>query len=413
MAALDLAAHIRPGDTVLIGQAVAEPPELVARLVALSARVQGLTALCGYTLSDGWRAVVPGTLEVKSFIAHGPLRSLAADGRLDVLPWHLSAVQHYLECGAVRPDVVMLQVGPPDDDGYYNLGATADYAMAAVDRARTVLVEVNSRMPRTRSAYRLPMSAVTAALSVDAELAGSPARKATAAEEAVASNVAGLIASGSCVQLGLGPLPDAVVRHLLDRRDLQVRTGVAGDWLVDLYEAGAMSPVGPSSWASMALGTRRLYDFLDGSDAVQFAPTNDLVDAAAVGSGAPLFAVNSAIEIDLSGQVNAEVVAGRYVGGIGGQVDFLRAARSSRGGLAIIAMAAAHPSGESRITTSLTGPVTALRSDVDVVVTEYGVADLRGASLRERAGRLVEVAAPEHRAALSSGLTLEKIIYSV
>jgi acyl-CoA hydrolase len=400
MSALDIAKYLRPGDTILIGQAVAEPPELVAMLVQAARVIPDLTAVCGYSLSDGWRAVTLGTLGVRGFIAHGPMRQLASDGRFDVLPWHLSSMQHYLECGALRPDVVILQVGPADADGFYNLGATADYAMDAVANARVVLVEVNARMPRTRTRNRLHTSMVTAALDVDTELAGSPARPATAVEEAVARNVADLIPSGSCIQLGLGSLPDAVVRNLGDRRELQVRTGVAGDWLVDLYEAGAMASSSPSSWVSMALGTRRLYEFLDGCDVVEFASTRELVASDAVRNGAPLFAVNSAIEVDLTGQVNSEVVAGRYVGGIGGQVDFLRATRSSLGGLAIVAMAATHPSGESRIVSSLTGPVTSLRSDVDVVVTEHGVADLRGASVGERRERLAAVAAPQHRSAL-------------
>lgn len=396
----ELVRHLRPGDTVLIGQAVAEPPELVRQLVAAAPRVPGLTALCGYTLSSGWDEVVPGTIDVKGFIAHGGLRGLARRGLLDVLPWHLSSFQRYIESGAVRADVVMLQVAPADEDGFHNLGGTVDYALAAVERARVVLVEVNPRMPRTRSAYRLHTSQVTAAIEVDEELASSPARPANDVEEVVARTVAELIPSGGCVQLGLGSLADAVGRNLRGRRGLQVRAGVAGDWLVDLYEAGAMAAGDPSSWVSMALGNRRLYDFIDGNDAVLFLPTHELVEPAAVRSGGPLFAVNSAIEVDLTGQVNSEIVAGRYVGGIGGQVDFLRATRASANGLAIIAMASTHPSGESRIVRALHGPVTSLRSDVDVVVTEHGVADLRGASVEERLRRLAAVAAPEHRRSL-------------
>lgn len=397
MTVLDLADHLRPGDTVLIGQAVAEPPRLVERLIALAPRVPGLTALCGYTLSNGWDAVQPGTLDVKGFIAHGGLRKLAARGLLDVLPWHLSSFQTYLESGSVVVDVVLLQVGPADADGFHNLGATADYVMAAVERARVVLVEVNPHMPRTRSSYRLHRSRVTASFEVDSDLAASPARPATEIEEVVARHVADLVPSGACLQIGLGPLADAVCRNLRGRRGLQVRAGVAGDWLVDLYEAGAMSSEEPSSWVSMALGSRRLYDFLDGSESVEFAPTHDLVDPFEVRRGGPLFAINSAIEVDLTGQVNSEIVAGRYVGGIGGQVDFLRATRASRDGLAVIAMASTHPTGESRIVAELSGPVTSLRSDIDVVVTEHGVADLRGASLIQRSVRLAAVAAPQYR----------------
>lgn len=400
----DLAQHLKPGDNVLVGQAVAEPPQLVRQLVAAAATVPDLTAYCGYTLSSGWDDVQPGTLRVRGFIAHGGLRRLAARGLLDVIPWHLSTFETNLADGRLPIDVVLLQVGPKDDDGYYNLGGTVDYVINAVAGARAVVVEVNDHMPRTRSAYRLHESQVTAAVATDAPLVGSPARAASDVERAVADHVAALVTDGGCLQVGLGPLADEIVVRLAGRRGLHVRAGVAGDWLVDLYDAGVMAEGPASSVISMAVGTRRLYDFVDDNDAVRFGPTSALVDPAGVAADGPLFAVNSAIEVDLSGQVNAEVVGGRYVGGIGGQVDFLRAARIHPEGLGIIAMASTHASGESRIVPALTGPVTTARTDIDLIVTEHGVADLRAASLAERARRLIGVAAPEHRAALADAL---------
>lgn len=399
--AVDLADHLKPGDNVLVGQAVAEPPQLVRQLAAAATTIPELTAYCGYTLSSGWDDVQRGTLRVRGFIAHGGLRRLAARGLLDVIPWHLSSYETNLAGGHLRIDVVLLQVGPKDGEGYYNLGGTVDYVINAVPQARAVLVEVNENMPRTRSSYRLHESQVTAAVAADAPLVGSPARAANEVECRVAGYVAGLVTDGGCLQVGLGPLADEIVARLSDRRGLHVRAGVAGDWLVDLYEAGVMADGPGSSVVSMAVGTRRLYDFVDDNEAVRFGPTSDLVDPVGVAADGPLFAVNSAIEVDLSGQVNAEVVGGRYVGGIGGQVDFLRAARVHPDGLGIVAMASTHPSGESRIVADLSGPVTTARTDIDLIVTEHGVADLRATSLTERAERLVAIAAPEHRAALS------------
>jgi acyl-CoA hydrolase len=394
---LDITAHLKSGDVVVIGQATAEPPGLVERLIVAAESVDGLTAFCGYTLSPAWRGVGPRGPRVKAYAAHGALRDLGARGLLDVLPWHLSAVEPYVTSGRLPVDVVMLQVGPKDEDGYYNLGATVDYAVVAAEHAREVLVEVNPNMPRTRSERRLHESLVTGEIHSTAELAGSPARPANDVEQRVAHQVAGLVPSGATVQLGASALADEVARELQERRDLKVRSGLVGDWLVGLYESGAMAPGPDSSVVGMALGTRRLYEFLDGSAVVRFAPTLDLVDPLAMRGCDVYVAVNSAIEVDLMGAVNSEVVAGRYVGAVGGQVDFYRACRASGDGLAVVALSATHPSGESRIVTGLSGPVTSLKSDVDIVVTEWGVADLRAASLAERAERLVAVADPAHR----------------
>lgn len=393
--------HLRPGDNVLVGQAVAEPPELTRQLVAAAQVVPELTAYCGYSMGTAWDEIGDGTLTVRGFIAHGGMRRLARRGLLDVIPWHLSSLETNIERGLLRVDVVLLQVGPPDTDGYYNLGATADYATAAASRARVVLVEVNENMPRTTSSRRLHVSQVTTEIRTSVPLVEAPrSRPVNEAEHEVARRVAALVPDGGCLQIGLGPLADAVVGNLGDRSGLRVRAGVAGDWLVDLYESGVMAPGRATAHVSMALGSRRLYDFLDGNDAVRFASTGDLVAPEAIATEGPLVAVNSAIEVDLLGQVNAEVAAGRYVGGIGGQVDFLRAAARSPSGVAVIALASIDPAGASRIVSTLSGPVTTPCSDVGLVITEHGAADLRAASVKERAALMVAVADPVHRAAL-------------
>jgi acyl-CoA hydrolase len=398
----DILDHLKPGDTVLIGQATAEPPGLVRALVAAAEQLDDITAFCGYTLSDGWDAVGTNGLSVKAYAAHGALRRLGKINKLDVLPWHLSAVEPYITSGRLPVDVVLLQVGPKDADGFYNLGATVDYGVIAAEHARAVLVEVNPNMPRTRSARRLHESVVAAEIETAAELADSPARPASDVEKEVARHVAGLIPSGSTLQLGASALADEVACRLHDRQNLTVRSGLVGDWLVDLYEAGAMAPGQNTTVTGMVLGTRRLYDFVNEDERVWFAPTQDIVDPAELRKCALYAAVNSAIEVDLTGEINAEVVGGRYVGAVGGQVDFFRGARSARDGLAIVALASTHPNGDSRIVATLSGPVTSLKSDVDMVITEWGIADLRASSLKERAERLVAVAAPQHRKALAA-----------
>ena len=404
MADLDIARYLRPGDTVLIGQAAAEPQALVEKFIAAAHAIGGLTAFCGYTLSDAWAGVSPGQPNIKAYVAHGALRKLSAKGLVDIVPCHYGSIEDLITTGHIRIDVVLLQVAPADADGYYGLGATVDYAAVAAEHARVVLVEVNANMPRASSLRRLHRSRVAASITSSRVLAGSPARPANAAERTVAENVAAFVPSGATIQLGAGALADAIARALHGRQDLRVRSGLVGDWLVDLDEAGALADSPGSCVTGIALGTDRLYKFLSDSAKVQMAPIDAQLAPAALAQCDPYVAMNSAIEVDLTGQANAEVVAGRYVGAVGGQPGFLRAARQARSGLAILALAATNSDGStSRIVPAVTGPVTTAQSDVDLVITEFGAADLRGTSYQERVERLIAVAAPQHRATLTSG----------
>jgi len=404
VADLDIARYLRPGDTVLIGQAAAEPQALVEKFIAAAHAIGGLTAFCGYTLSDAWAGVSPGQPNIKAYVAHGALRKLSAKGLVDIVPCHYGSIEDLITTGHIRIDVVLLQVAPADADGYYGLGATVDYAAVAAEHARVVLVEVNANMPRASSLRRLHRSRVAASITSSRVLAGSPARPANAAERTVAENVAAFVPSGATIQLGAGALADAIARALHGRRDLLVRSGLVGDWLVDLDEAGALADSPGSCVTGIALGTDRLYKFLSDSAKVQMAPIDAQLAPAALAQCDPYVAMNSAIEVDLTGQANAEVVAGRYVGAVGGQPGFLRAARQARSGLAILALAATNSDGStSRIVPAVTGPVTTAQSDVDLVITEFGAADLRGTSYQERVERLIAVAAPQHRATLTSG----------
>jgi len=404
VADLDIARYLRPGDTVLIGQAAAEPQALVEKFIAAAHAIGGLTAFCGYTLSDAWAGVSPGQPNIKAYVAHGALRKLSAKGLVDIVPGHYGSIEDLITTGHIRIDVVLLQVAPADADGYYGLGATVDYAAVAAEHARVVLVEVNANMPRASSLRRLHRSRVAASITSSRVLAGSPARPANAAERTVAENVAAFVPSGATIQLGAGALADAIARALHGRQDLRVRSGLVGDWLVDLDEAGALADSPGSCVTGIALGTDRLYKFLSDSAKVQMAPIDAQLAPAALAQCDPYVAMNSAIEVDLTGQANAEVVAGRYVGAVGGQPGFLRAARQARSGLAILALAATNSDGStSRIVPAVTGPVTTAQSDVDLVITEFGAADLRGTSYQERVERLIAVAAPQHRATLTSG----------
>ena len=408
MTDFDIRDHLKPGDMVVVGQATAEPPDLVGRLIAAAQDVPELVAFCGYSLTDAWNEVTASGPRVRTYFAHGAFRKLGDRGLLEVLPWHLSVFESYITSGRLKPDVVLLQVAPKGEDGYFNLGPTADYVVVAAERAREVLVEVNPDMPRVRSGRQLHESLVTGVITTDAPLAGSPNRRANEVEHTLAAQVASLVPSGSTIQLGASALAHEVARELCALTDLRVRSGLVGDWLVDLYEAGAMASGPDTAVIGMAIGTRRLYNFVADNEAVWFAPTQEIVDPTAMAGCAPFVAINSAIEVDITGAINAEVVAGRYVGAVGGQVDFFRGSRFSVDGMAIVALSAVHPNGDSRIVASLQGPATSLKSDVDLVVTEFGVADLRAASLAERAEQLVAVAAPHHRRELAAAAGLKE-----
>ena len=402
MTDLDILDFLEGGDNVLIGQGVAEPPALVEKFIKAARTVDNLTALCGYTLSSAWSAATPGRPNIKAYAAHGALRKLGP-GQLDPLPVHLSRMEDHIVSGRLRVDVVLLQVGPADEDGYHDLGLTVDYGVVAAEHARVVLVEVNENMPRTRSARRLHRSRITASLNSSRPLAGSPLRPANEVELRVAANVAALIGDGAVIQLGASALAEAIATELRSRRGLRVRSGLVGDWLAGLYEAGALADRPGSVVIGLALGTKKLYEFLDGTDVVEFAPIGEQTGPTATAEFSPYFSINSAVEVDLFGQLNSELAGGRYIGAVGGQVDFFRAAHSSEGGLAIVALASASPAGESRIVPSFAhGMVTSLKSDVDVVVTEWGSADIRACSMRERIERIASIAHPDHREALAT-----------
>ncbi|WP_198968746.1 acetyl-CoA hydrolase/transferase family protein [Xylophilus sp. ASV27] len=411
--AISLLDYLRPQDTVLVGQAAAEPHELVAQLVDASQQIADLTVVCGYALSDDWKRVTRGKPRVVTYSAHGPLRGLARSGEIDILPNHYSHFGRLVTTGAFQPNVILLQLPPADADGYHSFGTTVDYVAQAaqtapaatptgrVDRLGPIIIaEINENMPSTRSKWRLHQSQITASFSNDRPLEGTPARVPSDIDYAIARHVASVVPDGASVQLGIGALATAIGRALCRHRELRVRSGLVGDWLLELDAAGALASGDDACVAGMALGSPALYDFVARHDRVRFMPITDLTASAAVSFCNPYVAVNSALEVDLLGQVNSEVAGGMYIGALGSQVDTFRATRVAPSGLAIVAMPARGPKGASQIVTALSGPVTSLQSDIDMVITEYGIADLQGTTAAERAARLIEIAAPEHRDAL-------------
>ncbi|MFD0666290.1 acetyl-CoA hydrolase/transferase family protein [Ramlibacter sp. MAHUQ-53] len=395
MACPPLADCLRPGDRLLVGQALGEPVGLVAQLFELAPRLGTLDVFCGFSLNPAWEKEVPESLHVSTYCGLGAVRKLVARGRARVVPASLSQLSGLIASRKLAADVVLLQVSPADAQGYHSLGCTQDYAWEAARSARAVVVEVNARLPRTRGAGRLHRSQVVVARECDEPLLESPAEPPGEVQRQMGRHVARWVPDGATVQLGIGSLAAAVAEALRDRRGLKLRSGMLGDWFLGLLDAGAIDTATPDAClASLAVGTRALYDTLSPDGVLGFASPSQLV---APVPGSPLMAINSAIEVDLCGQVNAEFLGARYVGAVGGQTDYFRAARRSEGGLAILALPSTTGRDDTSRIVARCGWVTSAQSDVDLVVTEHGVADLRATTLEERRALIAGVAHPAAR----------------
>lgn len=407
--ALDLTRHIRPGDHILWGQVTGEPPSLVEALVAQRAALGGVHVFLGTGLARTLRPEHAEHIAMRGLGGLGTFRALASAGVLEVLPVHGGQVHRMIAAGHIRCDVALLLLPPPDAAGTHSLGPCVDYMDAAVARARTVIAEISPEVPDTAGHARLPAARLAATLHSARAPHLLPRAEPSATERAIGARIAALIPDGATIQTGLGALPEAVLAALTHHRDLGLHSGILGDGAMALMQRGAITnarkPSDPGiSVTTTLVGSAELHRFAHRNAAVALKPSS-YTHSEVVLAGLPgLFAINAAAEVDLTGQVNAERIGASVIGGVGGQADFARAAARSPHGASIIALPATASDGSSRIVARLSGPVTTPRADVDVVVTEHGVADLRGAGERERARRLIAIAAPRARDALERHL---------
>lgn len=407
---LDLTRLLRAGDTVTWGQACAEPRTLTELLVEQADRIGGVRCFVGIPAESALTAAtVPDAVEVHSYCGAGTNAALHAAGRLEIWPLHYASLPHLLTYGELRADVVLVQVSAPDEQGRHSLGLADDYFSAALDTARVVIAEVNDQVPFTHGARTLTASDWTAAIHTSRTPGRMPTPRVDDRTRQVAERVAGLVPDGATLQLGIGALPEAVLAALLEggeHQDLGIHSGIVNDSALALIRAG-MATGGRKTHdrgvavAGLIGGTERLFRWADRNPALEIRSTAYTHDPRVLATSYRMTAINAAIEVDLTGQVNAEVAAGRYVGAVGGAFDFLRGAARSDGGVPIVALQAVTRS-TSRIVADLNGPVSTPRSADIVVVTEHGVADLRGASLSQRVERMLAVADPAHRAALDA-----------
>lgn len=399
---LDLAAYLKAGDSIVFGQACGEPTVLVKALIDQGRDLGGLSAFIGSSFSGLFTADACQGFDLSSMGAIGTLRSLAKAGRLSIVPLHMSQIESAIATGKLKCDVAMIQVSPADQSGNHSCGLVADHVRAAVGKARLVIAEVNQAVPRT-CGETIHASEIDLAIPVNCPPVELPPAEVDQLSKAIAKHCADLVGDGSVIQIGVGALPDAILRQLGDRRDLGVHSGMLGDGFVDLVEAGAITNARKEIDTGVAIagalvGTSRLYRFADRNPAIRICPATYTHDIATIAQLARFVSVNAALEVDLTGQVNAEAIGGSYLGAVGGQLGFARAAANSPGGRSIVALPATAQGGTaSRIVARLTGPVTVPHSDADVVVTEFGAAELKGCSLTERARRMVGIAHPDFR----------------
>ena len=407
--ALDLARYVRPGALVAWGQGCAEPLTLTEALAGQRQQLGGVRCFAGISTAAAVRPEHCDYLSFSSYTAAGANRALSEAGLLDIVPCHYSQLPEVLGRGPLRVGVVFLALPPAGPDGTFGLGLAADYLAPLIGRAGTVIAEVNDQVPDIGGDRRLSRGEIDVLVHTSRPPAEYPARPASDVDKAIAEHVASLVPDGATVQLGIGSLPAVVLRHLHGHRDLGVHSGMITDEIAELIEAGVVTGARKSVDRGLAvtgllLGTRALIKTAAVDKSVQLRDTRYTHDQAVLAAQHALVAVNSAIEVDLTGQANIEVAAGRYVGGTGGAADFLRGAARSAGGVPVIGLPSTTSRSAagtaSRIVARLNGPASLSRADAGVIVTEYGVADLRGLSLARRRERMIAIAHPDHRAAL-------------
>ncbi len=400
-------AGIRSGDQVYVHCAAAAPSVLLDALVARAPELQdvGMIHLHIEGPAPHLAPEMDGHFRHRALFIGPNARQAVNEGRADYVPVFLSDVPRLFESGALPLDAVLVNATPPDAHGFCSLGTSVEAIHAAIRAARTVIVQFNRAMPRTLGDSFIHVNDIDLAVEVDVPPYERPIGEIGEVERQIGAHVAELVPHGATLQLGIGAIPAATAMFLRDKRDLGIHTEMFTDSVVDLVEAGAITGAAKERnrgkiVTAFLMGSRRLYEFVNDNPMVEMRPVDFTNDTSIIRTFRKMVAINSAIEVDLTGQVVADSIGARPYSGVGGQMDFIRGAALAEEGLAIIALPSTAAGGTvSRITATLkagAGVVTT-RAHVRTVVTEYGVTDLLGRSLRERAEALIAIAHPDFR----------------
>lgn len=402
---------IQSGQRVFIHGGICTPVFLLHELAKESNRLQDVE-LVSITLKGDIEIVKPeyqSSFHINSLFVSAPVRQAVAEGRADFIPVFLSDIPDLFRRKILEIDVAIVQVSPPDVHGYCTLGLSIDIARSAVDNAKQIIALVNPRLPRTHGDGMIHTTSFTKMVFHPAELyEENYSEKMGETEMTIGKNVAALIEDGSTLQMGIGTIPDAVLKYLTGHKDLGLHTEMLSDGIIPLLEKGVINNkhknIHPNkSVTSFALGSRTLYDYVNDNPAFAFLDIDYVNDPHVIRRNPKVIAINSAIEVDLTGQVCADSIGEYQYSGIGGQMDFMRGAALSDGGKPIIALNSRTAKGIPRIVPHLNegAGVVTTRGHVHYVVTEYGCAFLFGKNLRQRASALIKIAHPDDREALT------------
>ncbi len=410
---------LQPGNRIFIGSACGTPQKLVKALAERSVEDVEVTHLLTLGVAPYAEEALAGRYRANSFFISANVREAVQKGRADYTPIFLSEIPRLLRSGRLPIDIALIQVTPPDEHGFCSLGVSVDITKPAAEVTKHVIAEVNPRMPRTLGDSFIHISQIETIVENDAPIYEFITPRESEVARRIAKNVAELIADGSTIQIGYGGIPNALLYYLKDKKDLGVHTEVFSDGIIDLIESGVINnkrkTLHPGKViASFAMGSQRLYEYIHNNPMFEFHPVDYTNDPFVIAQNDRMVAINSALEIDLTGQVCADSIGSLFYSGIGGQLDFIRGAARSKDGKPIIVLKSTRNNDQfSRIVPVLSegaGVVTS-RGDVHYVVTEWGVAYLHGKSIRERALALISIAHPKFRAELLREAKRRNFIY--
>jgi 4-hydroxybutyrate CoA-transferase len=403
--------NIKSGDRVVVGHACGEPQALIEALVARSPEFKDVEIVHMVAMGPA-KYAQPG--QEKSFrhnalFVGGSTRKAVEEKRADFTPCFFSEIPRLFKNNILPVDVALIQITPPDEQGFCSYGVSADYTKTAAECAKIVIAQVNNYLPHTGGA-RIHLDAIHFIVEQDEPLIELKPPQIGDIEKAIGENVASLISDGATLQLGIGAIPDAVLLFLTDKKDLGIHSEMFSDGVVVLAEAGVITnrkkTINTGKFmAAFLMGTKRLYDFVNHNPDVELQSVDYINDPYIIGQHENMISINSALQVNLMGEVNAEMIGRRQFSAVGGQVDFIRGASRSLQGKSIIALPSTASGGKiSRITCELDrgAAVTTSRNDVHYVVTEYGLADLRGRSLGQRAKALIAISHPDFRESLTT-----------
>ena len=401
---------IKSGDSVYVHSNAAAPHTLTDAMVRRSPELSKVKILQLMTLgkADYAKQEYSDSFELHALFIGSNVREAVNKGRADYIPVFLSEIPRLFESGAIPIDICLIQVSPPDSHGYCSYGVSVDCTIAARKKSRIVIAEVNKQMPRTLGRSFVHVSRLNYIVETDRPLPTLEADIPDEVEKEIGKNVASLVANRATLQLGIGAIPNAVLKYLTEKRDLGIHSEMLSDGILDLIEEGVITndakTILPGKVAvSFVMGTKRLYDFVDNNPLIEFQTSDFINDPFIISQNEGMTAINSALQVDVTGQVAADSLGSYFYSGFGGQVDFIRGASRAKNGRAIIAMPSTAKGGSiSRISAALlpaSGVVTS-RADVHYVVTEYGIAQLYGLTIKERIKALIAIAHPDFRESL-------------